>query len=110
MIIKLQKKHLDEFKGCEEGACADNMTGPSPITTLEILDRHDINIEVRTAEEAAQIYDAANYGTFRIMTSDWIAERVMRDVLKFEGSYEIYRDYNYEQWKLLGDALKEVGE
>jgi len=110
MIIKLNKKYLEEFQGAELGACEDDMRGPSPLTTYEILDRHERNIEIRSAEEAAQIHDTANYGTFRIHTSDRIAERVMAEALTFPGATEIFRKWNHEQWNALGELLSDAAK
>ena len=110
MIIKLNKKYLEAFQGAELGACEDDMRGPSPLTTYEILDRHERNIEIRSAEEAAQIHDTANYGTFRLHASDRIAERVMAEALKFPGSTEIFRKWNHEQWKALGELVSDAAK
>ena len=92
MIIKLHKKHLESFQGCEVGADDDNLTGPSPLTTLKILERHEQKIELRSPAEAAQVADAALYGTFRMQSSDRIADRVRNEALNFPGAIDILNE------------------
>jgi hypothetical protein len=106
MIIKLNKKYLEEFQGCEVGADDDNMIGPSPLTTLKILERHERNIELRSAEEAAQIADAARYGTFELHTSERIAMRVFEEALMFPGAVSIFKKWDSEGWAELKELTK----
>ncbi len=107
LMIKLNKNLLDEFQGCEVGADDDNMTGPSPLTTLQILERHERNIELRSPEEAAQIADAANYGTFRIHASDRIADRVIEEALSFPGAVKVLDEWSGSWGDLLERRIRE---
>lgn len=105
IIIKLQKRHLEEFKWCELGAMEDDMRGPSPHTTWEILERHERNIELSTPEEAAQVADAARYGTLRLHTSDAIADRIVSECLRIDGARPIHTSWDKKCWAALADRI-----
>lgn len=103
MNIKAQKKTVAEFVGCERGAHEDDLRGPSPLTTVEILERSEISIEINTAEEAAQIADCCDYGTFPDFCPN-AADRIRFEALKFLGAPEVLRRWQSDQM----DALRQL--
>ena len=97
-----------EFIACETGAAEDDIRGPSPLTTVEILSRHHNAIEVRTPEEAAQIADCCYFGTFSSYCPT-AAPRIREKCVKVEGAAAMLREWGDQEWKSLWDLLTEVG-
>lgn len=105
--IKIQSKTLDEFRGCEQGADDDKLRGPSPLTTLEILARSEREIIVNTPEEAAQIADCCDYGTFPDFCPR-AAERIRAEALAMPGALEILRRWQREEMDALAERVREL--
>lgn len=105
--IKIQKKHRDEFYWCEHGAHTDEMTGPSPLTTCQILERSIIRIILRTPEEAAQVLDCCYYGTFPEFCPR-VAERIKAEIRAIPGVVAIWEKYSERQWQELGDLIEKI--
>lgn len=107
MNIKIQSKTLDEFRACEQGAHDDEMRGPSPLTTVEILERSEREIVVNTPEEAAQVADCCDFGTFPEFCPR-AAERIRCEALAFPGALEIMRRWQAEEMDALAARCREV--
>lgn len=108
ITIKIQPKHLEEFVNCEMGAHEDELTGPSPITTVSILERHINYIECQTVEEAAQVLDCCRYGTFKNFHSR-VATRLDALLSNYEDINVVWMDYNKAQFEELGRLIVELG-
>jgi len=106
LVIKIQKRHLEEFVQCEMGAHEDEMTGPSEFTTATILERHENKIECKNAKEAAQIFECTQYGTFPQFHEN-VAGRINNELRQYQEIVDIWADYNKEQWRALEDVVSE---
>jgi hypothetical protein len=104
--IKIQRKHLQEFIECERGAQEDDITGPSPITTVSILERHKTKIVVNTVEEAAQILNCCYYGTFPKFFES-VAMRIATNLKNFADVKMVYDQYNQAEFADLLNLIKE---
>ena len=98
--ISINKKQLEEFRNCEQGAAEDEITGPSPLTTLEILNRHNDHIEMQTIEEAAQIADCCQYGTFPLHYPK-TANKIWLELMNDKQVCEIWDKYNKNEYAAL---------
>ena len=107
MIIRSTAKTIEEFSGCEGGAHDDDMRGPSPFTTVEILERSPHSIVINTAEEAAQIADCCTYGTFPQFCPH-AADRIAAKALEMPGAAEILRKWDADQWANLVEMFNEA--
>jgi hypothetical protein len=118
IIIKISAAHLDEFINCEMGAHEDKITGPSPLTTVTILRRHEAPvlkrtvkrrafIECQTVEEAAQVLDCCRYGTFPIHCPR-IADRIYDDLHAIPEVRDLWYKHDREQWNDLGELVRET--
>jgi hypothetical protein len=95
--MKIKSSQIENFIGCEYGAHEDDMRGPSPLTTVEILQRSKTEIVLNTAEEAAQVADCCKSGTFPLHHPR-SAARVFDAAIQFEGARAIMRAHDAEQW------------
>jgi len=103
--MNIQTSQIEYFIGCEYGAHEDDMTGPSPLTTVQILERSKTEICLHTPEEAAQICDCCTYGTFPLHHPR-SASHVFDRAIAFPGARAILEKWNSEQW----DGLRELIE
>lgn len=109
IFVKISKKQLEEFRGCEQGAEDDNMTDPSGITTMEILNRHKDKIELRTTNECVQVASCCVLGTFPNFCPR-VAERIYNELLLNPEVYEAYNNWDMEQANAFRAWLKEACE
>jgi hypothetical protein len=107
MNIRTNKKTVDEFRSCETGAHEDEMRGPSPLTTFEILSRSECEIIVNTAEEAAQIADCCEFGTFPDFCPK-ASDRIYALAVQFPGAREVLKRWQREEMAALVDRAREV--
>lgn len=108
-ILTIKPRLLQDLINCEMGAHDDGLTGPSPLTTVTILERHPNQIELRSVEEAAQVYDALLYGTYPLEHPS-SAERLADQIIELPGVKEVWRKHNEGQWDELAELIKNAQE
>lgn len=107
LIVKIRRVHLEEFIDCEIGAHEDEITGPSPVTTVTILERNKSNITLNSYEEAAQVLDACRYGTFSNHFPR-VADRIIEQLKAIPEVYKIWIGHDAEQWREFGGLVSEA--
>jgi len=107
IVLSIKAKYLEEFVQCEYGAHEDEMTGPSPLTTVTILERHKTKIECLTYAEAAQVLDCCRYGTFPHFYPG-VAERLNDLLYAMPEVNAIWQTYSKGQWDELKEAIKSI--
>jgi hypothetical protein len=104
--MKIKTSQIENFIGCEYGAHEDDMRGPSPLTTVEILERSKAEIVINTAEEAAQIADCCRYGTFS-HHHPRAAAHVFEMAISYTRAREIMDKWDSEQWEGLAQLVED---
>lgn len=103
--MKIKSTCIEDFIECEYGAHEDDIRGPSPLTTVEILQRSTKEIIINTPEEAAQIADCCMYGTFPQHHPN-AADRIFRTATTFPGMRPVMEKHDAEQWNGLAELIQ----
>lgn len=109
IILSIRPGILESFIECERGADADEMTGPSPLTTMTILRRDPKrkSIILNTLEEAAQVLDCCRYGTFPLHHSR-TAKRLFNLLDAYVDVKTIRNKHDKGEWAELAGLVKEA--